>query len=222
MGMKECLNAIQGCELFGGMTLDEARRMLGCLAARTVSCGKGASLFVEGSRANRFGVVLSGALVVVKDGLDGRRTLVKRIGEGGLVAAAQALSGAKAMNVRVEASMPSRILVLNAERVLSPCCNACASHVRLVRSLMRILADKTMELNAKIEILSRRTTEERLLSYLHSFAEQCGAREFDIPFDRQQLADFLCVERSALSAEIGRLARSGVLESKKSHFALRP
>ena len=86
---------------------------------------------------------------------------------------------------------------------------------------MRIISAKTLELNAKIEILSHRTTEDRLLAYLHSFAEKCGSREFDIPFDRQQLADFLCVERSALSAEISRLVRAGSFDCRKNHFALR-
>jgi CRP-like cAMP-binding protein len=158
--------------------------------------------------------------VVVKDGLDGKRVIIKRIGEKELVAAAQAFSGAKIMRVRVEADAPSKVLILNAERVGAPCCNACAFHTRLVRNVMRILAAKTLELNAKIEILSHRTTEERLLAYLHSFADKCGKSEFDIPFDRQQLADFLCVERSALSAEISRLARAGSFDCHKNHFKL--
>ena len=85
---------------------------------------------------------------------------------------------------------------------------------------MRIISAKTLELNAKIEILSHRTTEDRLLAYLHAFAERCGKSEFDIPFDRQQLADFLCVERSALSAEISRLARAGSFDCHKNHFKL--
>ena len=85
---------------------------------------------------------------------------------------------------------------------------------------MRIISAKTLELNAKIEILSHRTTEDRLLAYLHTFAEKCGKSEFDIPFARQQLADFLCVERSALSAEISRLARAGSFDCHKNHFKL--
>ena len=218
--MKEILDSIQGCELFDGMKLDEANRMLECLDAHVVSRDKGAAIFVEGSHATRFGVVLSGSLVVAKDGLDGKRTIIKRIGEKELVAAAQAFSGAKTMRVRVEADAPSKVLILNAERVGAPCCNACAFHTRLVRNVMRILAAKTLELNAKIEILSHRTTEDRLMSYLRSFADKCGKSEFDIPFDRQQLADFLCVERSALSAEISRLARAGSFDCHKNHFKL--
>ena len=218
--MVKILSSVQGYELFDGMSLEEANAMVECLDGHVISRDKGAAIFVEGSHANRFGVVLSGSLVVVKDGLDGKRIIIKRIGEKELVAAAQAFSGAKIMRVRVEADAPSRILILNAERVCSPCCNGCAFHARLVRNVMRIISAKTLELNAKIEILSHRTTEDRLLAYLHTFAEKCGSNEFDIPFDRQQLADFLCVERSALSAEISRLARAGSFDCHKSHFKL--
>ena len=218
--MKDVFDSIQGCELFGGMKLDDANRMLECLDAHVISRDRGAVIFVEGSHATRFGVVLSGSLVVVKEGLDGKRSIIKRIGEKELVAAAQAFSGAKTMRVRVEADAPCKVLILNAERVGTPCCNACAFHTRLVRNVMRILAAKTLELNAKIEILSHRTTEDRLLAYLRSFADKCGKSEFDIPFDRQQLADFLCVERSALSAEISRLARAGSFDCHKNHFKL--
>ena len=218
--MKEILKSTQGYELFAGMSLEEANRMLECLDAHVISRDKGAAIFVEGSHATRFGVVLSGSLVVVKDGLDGKRSIIKRIGEKELVAAAQTFSGVKTMRVRVEADVPCKVLILNAERVGAPCCNACAFHARLVRNVMRILAAKTLELNAKIEILSHRTTEERLLAYLHFFADKCGKSEFDIPFDRQQLADFLCVERSALSAQISRLARAGSFDCHKNHFKL--
>ncbi len=218
--MVKLLSSIQGYELFDGMSLEEANAMMECLDGHVASRDKGAAIFVEGSHANRFGVVLSGSLVVVKDGLDGKRVIIKRIGEKELVAAAQAFSGAKIMRVRVEADAPSRVLILNAERVGSPCCNGCAFHARLVRNIMRIISAKTLELNAKIEILSHRTTEDRLLAYLHAFAERCGKSEFDIPFDRQQLADFLCVERSALSAEISRLAHAGSFEFHKNHFKL--
>ncbi|MBQ6327414.1 MAG: Crp/Fnr family transcriptional regulator, partial [Kiritimatiellae bacterium] len=136
------------------------------------------------------------------------------------VAAAQALSGADAISVDVEASEESEVLLLKAARIVKPCENACAFHTRIVRNIMRALAVKTLELNRKIDILSRRATADRLLAYLYSFSRQNASREFDIPFDRQGLADYLCVERSALSDEISRLCRAGVISSRKSHFAL--
>ena len=86
---------------------------------------------------------------------------------------------------------------------------------------MRALAVKTLELNRKIEILSHRSTQDRLMAYLRYIAQQKGTVEFDIPFDRQQLADYLCIERSALSAEISRLSKLGLITSRKSHFTMR-
>ena len=85
---------------------------------------------------------------------------------------------------------------------------------------MRTLAVKTLELNLKIDVLSRRATADRLMAYLRAVSKQNGSREFDIPLDRQGLADYLCVERSALSDEISRLCKAGVISSRKSHFAL--
>ena len=86
---------------------------------------------------------------------------------------------------------------------------------------MRTLAVKTLELNRKIEILSHRSTQDRLMAYLRSVAQQKGTAEFDVPFDRQQLADYLCLERSALSAEISRLSKLGLITSRKNHFTIR-
>ena len=173
-----------------------------------------------GDRADRIGVLLSGALSVSTYDLEGRRTIIKRIGPAEIVAAAQSLSGAETMSVDVEADEGSDVLLVKTDRILSPCENACAFHARLVRNLMRVLAVKTIELNRKIEILSHRSTQDRLMAYLRSVAQQKGTNAFDIPFDRQQLADFLCVERSALSAEISRLSKLGLITSRKSHFTL--
>ncbi|MBR2356167.1 MAG: Crp/Fnr family transcriptional regulator [Kiritimatiellae bacterium] len=125
------------------------------------------------------------------------------------------------ISVDVEANEDRVVLLLKAARIVTPCENACAFHSRLVRNIMRTLAVKTLELNRKIEILSHRSTQDRLMSYLRAVAQQKGTAEFDVPFDRQQLADYLCVERSALSAEISRLSKLGLITSRKSHFAIR-
>ena len=174
-----------------------------------------------GEKADRIGIVLSGSLAVSTYDLSGRRTLIKRIGPAEIVAAAQALAGSDTMSVDVEADEDSDVLTLKSDRILAPCENACAFHARLVRNLMQSLAVKTLELNRKIDILSHRSTQDRLMAYLHAVAQQKGTDDFDIPFNRQQLADFLCVERSALSAEISRLSALGLIASRKNHFWLR-
>ena len=214
-------------QLFDGIGAGNLSALLSCLGARRVRLAKGEPLLRTGEKADRFGIVLTGSLAVSTCDADGRRTLVKLIKAPEVVAAAQVLSGADAISVDVEANEDSVVLLLKAARIVTPCENACAFHVRLVRNIMRTLAVKTLELNRKIEILSHRSTQNRLMAYLHSIAQQKGTVEFDIPFDRQQLADYLCVERSALSAEISRLSKLGLIASRKNHFsvshtALRP
>ena len=206
--------------LFDGIGIDNLSALVSCLGAWRVRLAKGETLMRTGEKADRFGVVLSGALAVSTYDANGKRTLIKLIRAPESVAAAQALSVAGAMSVDVEANEDSEVLMLKADRIVTPCENACAFHTRLVRNIMRALAIKTLELNRKIDILSRRATADRLMAYLYAVAKEIGSREFDIPLDRQGLADYLCVERSALSDEISRLCRAGVISSRKSHFAL--
>lgn len=206
--------------IFDGIGTDNLSALLSCLGAKRRRLARGEALMLTGDKADRIGILLSGALSVSTYDLEGRRTIIKRIGPTEIVAAAQSLSGAEAMSVDVEADEDSDVLLVKTERILSPCENACMFHVRLVRNLMKTLAVKTIELNRKIEILSHRSTQDRLMAYLRSVAQQKGSAEFDIPFDRQQLADYLCVERSALSAEISRLSKLGLITSRKSHFTL--
>ena len=207
--------------LFDGIGIDNLSALFSCLGARRVRLAKGEPLMRTGEKADRFGVILSGSLAVSTYETNGKRTLIKLIRAPEAVAAAQALSGMDAMSVDVEANEDSEVLLLKAARIVTPCENACAFHARLVRNIMRTLAVKTLELNRKIDILSRRATADRLMAYLRAISKRCGSREFDIPLDRQGLADYLCVERSALSAEISRLSRSGVLSAHKRHFILK-
>ena len=208
------------CGLFAGIGRGDLESLLSCLGARAVKIDKGEAFIRTGDKADRFGVVLLGSLSVVQYDTEGRRTIVKNIPELSLVGAAQALEGVQSFAFDVEADELTEVLVMRTARILAPCENACRFHARLVRNLMSSFAAKTLELNRKIDILSRRTTAEKLLTYLRGIAAERGTLEFDIPFDRQQLADFLCVERSALSVEINRLARAGSFDCHKSHFRL--
>ena len=206
--------------LFDGIGIDNLSALFSCLGARRARLAKGEQLFRTGEMPDRFGVVLSGSLAVSTYDANGKRTLIKLIKAPEVVAAAQALSGADVISVDVEANEDSVVLLLKAARIVTPCENACAFHTRIVRNIMCALAVKTLELNRKIDILSRRATADRLLAYLYSVSRQNASREFDIPLDRQGLADYLCVERSALSDEISRLSKAGIISSRKSHFAL--
>jgi CRP-like cAMP-binding protein len=104
---------------------------------------------------------------------------------------------------------------------MTVCSSSCGFHSRLIRNLLAIVASKTIQLNQKLELLSHRSIRERLMHYLLGCAKKADASQFTIPYDRQQLADYLCVERSALSAEISKLQKEGILESRRSWFLLK-
>ena len=218
--MSDDFEILLRCPLFEGIAPKDARAMLGCLGARTVEAARGAPIFLEGSPAEYVGIVLSGAAQVLRDDFYGNRAIQAVLQPGELFGETFACAGLDRLPVAVEAAQPSRILLIRLRRITETCSNACEFHNRMVMNLLKAMAAKNLQLNRKIEITSRRTTREKLMAYLLNQARLAQSGSFTIPFDRQALADYLCVERSALSAEIGRLRREGVLESEKSHFKL--
>ena len=194
------------CPVFDGIGIESLSALFACLGVKRRRLEKGDALMRTGERADRIGILLSGSLSVSAYDLDGRRTIIKRIGPGEIVAAAQALSGADAMSVDVEADGDCDVLLVKTDRILSPCENACAFHSRLVRNIMRTLAVKTLELNRKIEILSHRSTQDRLMSYLRAVAQQKGTAEFarGLPLRRAKRA--FCGNQPAVQARPHHIA----------------
>ncbi len=208
------------CPLFRGISAANVEELVVKLNGRRKQISNGESFMRVGDRADKFAIVLSGSLVIVAYGPDGRRNIVEHVDSMRPVALAQAFSPERTMRVGIEADEDASLLVLRVDRVLSPQDRPSSAHLHLMYNLMAALAAKTLQLNLKISIISHRSTSDRLMAYLRHIAAETGTNEFDIPFDRQELADFLCVERSALSAEISRLSRRGILSSRKRHFSL--
>lgn len=211
---------LSNCPLFDGMTTTEVSQVLTCLGAVSRTFGKDQVILQEGSPASWVGIVLSGAVQIVRDDYDGNRSIVAFIQPPQLFAEAFACAGTARMPVSVLAKSDSRVLLLDCQRVLAPCAHACPFHARVIRNLLQVVADKNLLLHRKLSILSKRTTREKLMAYLMAQAKESDSREFTIPYDRQALADYLEVERSALSAEIGKLRKAGILDSRKSWFKI--
>ena len=209
------------CPLFAGISPTELTSLLDCLGARTVAVEKNQTIFWEGDAAVDMGIVLEGAVQVVRDDYYGNRTIVSQVKPGGLFAEAFTCAGSPSYPVSVVATSAGSVMLLNCQRIMTVCGANCVFHSRLVKNLLAIVATKTLQLNQKLELLSHRSIRDRLLSYLLTCAKENSSPEFTIPYDRQQLADYLSVERSALSAEIGKLQREGVLESRRSWFLLK-
>lgn len=206
--------------LFSGIDEGDFGAILSCLGARFVRFGRGETILDEGDAAQDLGVVLSGSAQVSRTDYRGNRSLMARLGPADLFAEAFACAGVSAMPVSVTALEETDALLIRADRILHACTCACSFHQQLILNLTRILALKNLSFSRKIEVTSQRTTREKLLTYLALEARQAGASSFTIPFDRQELADYLEVERSGLSAIIGKLRQEGVLACEKNHFTL--
>lgn len=178
--------------------------------ARVQNYEKGAVLLRRGETAEQMGVVLSGGGHIVREDFWGNRSIVGLAGPGDVFAESYHLSGG-VLEVSALAAAETQALLLDVRR---------AGETALLENLVALLAEKNRMLTEKIRHMSRRTIREKLLSYLSVQALRAGSAEFDIPLDRQQLADYLAVDRSALSAELGKLRREGLLETRRNHFRL--
>lgn len=208
------------CKLFKNIPSDEVEPLIMRLGAGIKTLSKGEVLFRAGARADRFAIVLTGALSVATYDVNGRRNIVEQVDPMGTVAVALSIAGVERLRVTVEANVETVVLLFDAARVLCPGDTPDAVHLCFLKNLTLNLAEKAVMLGRKISILSHRTTAKRLMAYLHGQSICNNSLKFDIPFDRQSLADFLCVERSALSAEIGRLCDEKIIAVHKNHFEL--
>ena len=151
---------------------------------------------------------------------DGNRSILSEVTAPEMFAEAFACAESKALPVTVIANEPCEVMLIDCGHILHTCSNNCGFHQQLIFNLMKDLATKNIMFHQKIEITSKRTTREKLLAYLLFRAKEQGADSFEIPFDRQALADYLEVDRSGLSAEISKLKKEGILDSRKNHFEL--
>lgn len=206
--------------LFEGIDESQLDSLLACLEAVKHQYRKDEFIFVAGGKATLVGIVLSGGVRVLQEDFWGHRAILAHIEPGGLFGEAFSCAEKDALPVSVIASEASEILLINYRRIVSTCSSACGFHARLVMNMMRILAEKNILLTRKIEHLSKRTTRDKLLSFLSAQAGYAKNATVEVPFNRQELADYLCVDRSALSRELGAMQDEGLIRYDKNSFEL--
>ena len=190
--MKEFFPTLHAAALFSGISDDELATMLSCLGARIDTFPKGSRLLRAGEQVEEVGLVLAGSALIMQEDIWGNRNILSKTGPGQTFADVFACAPGAVLNVSVEAESTMTVMFLQIRRVLSVCPSACSHHSRFIRNLLGELAEKNLRLY-----------------------------EFDIPFSRQQLADYLGVERSGLSVELGKMRDEGLLDFHKSHFLLK-
>ena len=219
--MKNFFEILLKCPLFDGIEKSDLKSMIECLNGKTIDVMKGNPVFLEGTSARFFGVVLSGTVQVVREDYYGNRSIMTILKPGEIFAEAFSFAGLETMPVSVIAIRDSEVLLLDSRRVFTFCSNSCHFHSILLKNLLQEMAQKNLALSRKIRYMSQKSTKEKIMAYLLEQAKQNGSAEFVIPYDRQALADYLGVERSAMSAEISKLKKSGQIDTKGSWFCLK-
>ena len=220
--MKEFLAILQKCPLFLGMTEENVRAVLGCLGAEAAGYAKRDLVLAEGEPARNVGIVLSGGVQIVRMDYFGNRSILANIGPGGLFGESFACAGVEELPVSVVAVEDTQVLLIDCARITQTCSGACDFHQQMIYNLMKVVAGKNLIFHEKLEITSKRTTRDKLLAYLALQAKKQDSAEFSVPFDRQELADYLEVDRSGLSAEISKMKKEGLIRCEKNRFALLP
>ena len=207
-------------KLFDGLREEEISAMLGCLQAKQYSYKKGEYVFRQGEYLNNITVLVEGNLHIQKDDYWGNRSIINTVGVGEMFGEAYAAPDSGTLLNDVVAVEDSTVLFFDVRRILTVCSSACNFHSMVVQNLFFAISEKNRRLVQKLGHMAKRSTREKLISYLSEEAKQQNSGTFTIPFNRQQLADFLSVDRSAMSNELCKMRDDGLLTFEKNRFTL--
>jgi len=206
--------------LLKGITQEESTTLFACLDVRHRAYRKGSFIFSAGQHVTDVGLLLSGQLDILQDDVWGNRRILERVTPGEMFGTAFSCANIERIPISVCATQASEVLLFDYRKVLTTCNSACQFHTQLILNMLQLLSRKSITMMEKIENVTRRSTREKVLSYLSQQAQLHQAQSFEIRFNRQELAEYLAVDRSALSAELGHLREEGVLRFNKNHFEL--
>ena len=218
--MKKHIPLLKQTQLFSGIGEGEIEGMLGCLQASMRTYKKGEYVFRQGEYLDQFTILAEGTLHVQKDDYWGNRSIIQIVGVGEMFGEAYAAPNSGALPNDVIAAKDSTVLFFNVRRLLTVCSSACRFHSMVIQNLFYAISDKNRTLVQKLGHMAKRSTRDKLLSYLSEQAKKQNTSTFTIPLNRQELADFLSVDRSAMSNELGKLRDEGLLLFEKNRFTL--
>ncbi|MGI6701183.1 MAG: Crp/Fnr family transcriptional regulator [Christensenellales bacterium] len=218
--MHKIVGFLSGTRLFAGIEKDELFSILKCLTHKMVKYLKGETIIAEGDKISSIGMIMNGSAHLTLDDFWGNRSIIAKISAGELFGEVYAYRADKPVNISVTAAENSEIIYFYFNKVVNVCKSACKFHNRLINNLFNIVSEKNLMLTRKMQCITKRTTREKLLAYLSNEYARQGKSRFVIPFNRQELADYLSVDRSAMSNELSKLRKEGIISYNKNEFQL--
>lgn len=217
--MQEDLYQIRRAKLFNNISDTDIISFLSCNNAKIRKYRKEEIIFLNGEETTSIGIVLEGSCHIIKEDFWGNKHIIGLLNEGEIFGEVFALQK-KPLEISVQTKTPSKVLLLNISNLLTICQTNCSFHAEIIKNLVKILASKTYKMNQKLEHITKKNMKDKILSYLSSIATREKSQTFEIPFNRIELAEFLGVERTALSKELSKLQKEGYITFKKNHFTL--
>ena len=218
--MKKYVSILKRTKLFAGVGNDEIISMLSCLGARLHTYKKGEYVLREGEHLSDIIVLVEGNLHIQKDDYWGNRSILGQITVGEMFGEAYIAPESGALLNDVVTVADSTVIFIDVKKIITTCSSACRFHTMVVQNMFFAISEKNRKLVQKLGHMSKRSTREKLISFLSEEAKQHNSSNFTIPFNRQQLADFLSVDRSAMSNELCKMRDEGLLEFNKNSFRL--
>lgn len=218
--MQKYIPVLKRSKLFLGVGEAELEAMLSCLRARVCTYEKGEYVLSQGEPVDNIMILAEGKLHIQSDDYWGKRSIIGTADPGELFGEAYAAPESGTLLSDVLAVEDSAVIFFDVKKLLTVCPSSCGFHSKVIQNLFFAVSEKNRRLVRKLGYMSMRTTREKLMAYLSDEAKEQNSSSFSIPFNRQQLADFLSVDRSAMSAELGRMRDEGLLRFEKSRFIL--
>lgn len=219
--IKNFIPSLKSSELFAGISDTDIEQMLVCFNAVKKKYTEGQTIYTAGEKINQMGIVLSGRVYMESNDITGNKSIIRELVVGEILGELYALSKDGRLIFNAVAHEDAELLFVDVDKVMTPCAKACTRHLTTMRNLLTELAGKACSLDRKLCHMSMRTTREKLMSYLTEESRRQKSSCVKIPFNRQELADYLCVERSAMSKELHRMKRDGIVDFEGNVFCIK-
>ena len=216
--MRNIFEQVKNSPVWEGIGYCEFENVIRCMESKTRSYGKGDIILMSDDRVEYMGMIVSGSVKVKKTDPDGNEHILTEIAPPGIFGEVFACAGVDHSPVTVQAAEKSEVLFMNYRKVITSCSSACAFHSKLIENMLKLIARKNLSLNQKLDILSKRTTKEKLLAFFDN--ERGAAKKFAVPYNREEMAQYLCVDRSAMSNELCKMRNEGLINFKKNMFEI--
>jgi CRP-like cAMP-binding protein len=214
------IKILEKVSLFSGMKAADIESVLECLESQERVYGRNQCIIQGGDEVPALGIVIKGRVQVIREDILGNRMLVAGLGPADIFAESLASAGAKSSPVSVYANEEATILWLYIKRLVCTCSASCHYHSLLIENLLQLLAKKNLYLNNRMELLSKRSIREKIIAFLLAEGKERNSSSFDIAMNRNEMAEYLCVDRSAMSRELSKLQEEGIIQYRKNHFKI--